>query len=144
VLAPKKFTTTVDSVAVCEDMLAEGMLGMEPTHPDARDITSSTWGSYFFSPDPRVVGRKDSVVLGRASSFRKLPSAAPSPSAELNKVTANREEELKRALSLRRAAASAPSAAALRNAPMSKSVDDASNSPSAEQVTGIALPTVSV
>ncbi len=69
VLAPKKFTTTVDSVAVCEDLLAEGMVGKPPTHPDAEDITSKAWGSYFFSPDPRVVWKKDSV-MSRASSFR--------------------------------------------------------------------------
>ena len=48
VLAPKKFTTTVDSVAVVGDLLAEGMVGREPTHPHAEDITSKFWGSYFF------------------------------------------------------------------------------------------------
>ena len=27
ILAPEKYTTTIDSVAVCEDLLAEGMVG---------------------------------------------------------------------------------------------------------------------
>ncbi len=76
VLAPKKFTTTVDSVAVCEDLLAEGMVDRPPTHPDADDITSKAWGSYFFFPDPRVVWKKDSV-MSRASSFKsRMRSAA--------------------------------------------------------------------
>ena len=64
VLAPKKFTTTIDTVAVCEDLYAEGMVDHPPTHPYARDIGSTDWGSFFFSPDPRIV-RKKGTVLGR-------------------------------------------------------------------------------
>ena len=83
VLAPKKFTTTIDTVAVCEDMLAEGMVDGEGiSHPHARSIASpQLWGSYFFHPDPRVVRKKDSV-LNRASSCRTKMNSSTGNSPE--------------------------------------------------------------
>ncbi len=111
VLAPKKFTTTVDSVAVCEDLLAEGMLETPPSHPYSEIITSKAWGSYFFTPDPRNVWKKDSFVMSRASSFRSRINQCSTPSggggggsgSPEQQQQQQREEEMKKALSLRRA-----------------------------------------
>ncbi len=101
VLAPKKFTATIDSVAVCEELMAEGMVNHPPIHPHAQDIVSRGWGSYFFSPDPRVVKNKSSV-LGRASSLKKASASGGSPDH-----STQHHDDMKRALSLRRAVAGA-------------------------------------
>jgi len=49
VLAPKKFTSTIDSIVISEEMLAEGMVGIDHlAHPDKDLLTSDLWGSYFY------------------------------------------------------------------------------------------------
>lgn len=94
VLAPKKFTTTIDSVAVSEELMAEGMVGHDPSHPDKDLLASSQWGSYFFcAREPR-----NKQVAAAATSFRKM-SSSTNPTA--NTATAQ-NEDMKRALSLRR------------------------------------------
>jgi hypothetical protein len=47
-------------------------------HHHAEDIVSESWGSYFYSTDPRVV-KKKSNVMGRASSFKKMSTSGNSP-----------------------------------------------------------------
>ena len=69
ILAPNKFTQNCDSVAVSEEMIAEGMLGHPASHLHSSDLVSRTWGSYFYCPEPRR-GVTNSV-LSRASSFAK-------------------------------------------------------------------------
>ena len=68
ILAPHKFTKNCDSVAVSEEMLAEGMVGRPASHSHASDLVSSHWGSYFYHPEPR---RGQVKVISRASSFAK-------------------------------------------------------------------------
>lgn len=46
VYAPTKFTT-YDSVAIVEELLAEGMKDVPETHVDKKLLTSSLWGPYF-------------------------------------------------------------------------------------------------
>ena len=51
IIHPFQFTTTIDSVAVSEEMFAEGMVDQpDDSHPHAADIVSSVWGSYFYYP----------------------------------------------------------------------------------------------
>ena len=107
VLAPKKFTSTIDSVAVSEEMFAEGMVeDPTPSHPHAEDIVSAGWGSYFYYPLPArqkvTTLRAGSAFLQKAPSFdsaigngntaTQLPPRAPSAQSE----------EMKRAITLRR------------------------------------------
>ena len=68
ILAPHKFTKNCDSVAVSEELLAEGMVGRPASHTHASDLVSSVWGSYFYHPEPR---RGQGRVISRASSFVK-------------------------------------------------------------------------
>ena len=56
-----------DSVAVSEELIAEGMIGHPPSHLHSSDLVSTFWGSYFYHPEPR----KPNSVLSRASSFAK-------------------------------------------------------------------------
>ena len=67
ILAPNKFTKNCDSVAVSEELIAEGMVGQPPSHKHSSDLVSSFWGSYFYHPEPK----KPNSVLSRASSFAK-------------------------------------------------------------------------
>jgi hypothetical protein len=89
VLAPKKFTTTIDSVSISEEMIAEGMVDIEASHPDKDLLTSTMWGSYFYCPREPAVSK----VAATATSLRKLSSSA-TPSTH--------GVEIKKALSLRR------------------------------------------
>ena len=68
ILAPNKFTKNCDSVAVSEEMIAEGMVGHPASHNHASDLVSKFWGSYFYTAEPKKGG---SSVLSRASSFAK-------------------------------------------------------------------------
>ena len=70
ILGPKKFTTTIDSVAVSEEMMAEGMLGIEPSHPHKDLLTSCLWGSYFYHP--RQSCNQSSRVF---NAFRKMSAS---------------------------------------------------------------------
>ncbi|KAF2885688.1 hypothetical protein ILUMI_20461 [Ignelater luminosus] len=42
-----------DTVAVCEELEAEGAFGHDPVHVDQEFLVSSTWGSYFLHKDER-------------------------------------------------------------------------------------------
>ncbi len=97
VLAPKKFTTSIDSVAVSEELLAEGMANADAhaPHPHAEDIVSERWGSYFYSTDPRVVKRRGAVVRGKASSF-KGNSPSDVMAGHRTPTAQSREEEVKK------------------------------------------------
>lgn len=54
VYTPSKFTKA-DTVAIVEEMTAEGMKNQPHSHPDARYLQSSFWGSYFVaSSDPNL------------------------------------------------------------------------------------------
>ena len=96
-------------MAVSEEMYAEGMVDDSiPSHPHAQDIVSSGWGSYFYYPlptRPKVTAtRAGSAYLQKAQSFEassvtgvnsstnQLPPRAPSV----------QNEEMKRAITLRR------------------------------------------
>ena len=75
-----QFTTTIDSVAVSEEMFAEGMQGEgeeggeEPYgHPHAADIVSSVWGSYFYYP-LKAKKKQHLPPSGKNSTFQKNPS----------------------------------------------------------------------
>jgi hypothetical protein len=95
VLAPIRFTTNIDSVAVCEEMLAEGMVNKpDCAHQHADYLLSSVWGSYFYVPDPRV-NRTSKLLMDRASSFRTPPLSSSSQSNSI--AGSNREEEPPRA-----------------------------------------------
>lgn len=43
--------TTCDTVAICEELIAEGAYGHEKEHVDQSFLVSSTWGSYFCHRD---------------------------------------------------------------------------------------------
>lgn len=102
--APKKFTSTIDSIAVSEEMLAEGMVGMDlSNHPDADILTSDLWGSYFHCP-PRIPTA--SRVAAAAVTFRNLSaSVTGSSSSSCSRATT----PLKRVCSMREAAGPEPS-----------------------------------
>nr|XP_040575315.1 LOW QUALITY PROTEIN: 5'-nucleotidase domain-containing protein 1-like [Lepeophtheirus salmonis] len=99
ILAPKKFTSTVDCIAVSEELLAEGMVSCSSLiHPHSEDITSPIWGSYFFYPDSRL--KKNQFVTEAATNFFKKSSAVNEYSGCGRKSAA--AEEVKRAITLRR------------------------------------------
>jgi len=97
VLAPNKFTKTCDSVAVSEEMLAEGMVGHPASHPHAKDLISPLWGSYFYYPEAKRT--KGPGVLSRASSFRNNSERPFSPSAASQ--DAKKASNLKRVSSIK-------------------------------------------
>ena len=101
ILAPKKFTATIDSVAVSEELLAEGTVGFPSSHPHADILTSSFWGSYFYCPRP-----EKKTVAGRTLQFRKASEEPRNPyrcSTEMK-----REIHLRRVASLKSTADDAP------------------------------------
>lgn len=114
VLAPKKFTTTVDCIAVSEELIAEGMVNHPPSHEHTKDIVSTLWGSYFFYPDSRIIKKKGSVVMGRASSFRNWSNnnqdstgtegRSKTPRNTTTPTSQAMEDEVNRAMNLRRVA----------------------------------------
>jgi len=98
VLAPCKFTKTIDVVAVSEELIAEGMVGYPSCHNHAADLVSPVWGSYFYYPE-----KKKGQVLKRAGSFanRKV-SSGDLGRAESVRTPGPAAEEVKRAVNLRR------------------------------------------
>ena len=74
ILAPKKFTATIDSVSVSEELLAEGTVGNPASHPQSELLTSSFWGSYFYCPRP-----EKKTVAGRTMQFRKMSEEPRNP-----------------------------------------------------------------
>ena len=71
--APKRFTSTIDSIAISEEMLAEGLLGMDTlSHPDKDLLTSDLWGSYFYYPPRQPGGGISSRV---AAAFRNMSAS---------------------------------------------------------------------
>jgi len=99
ILAPFKFTKSCHSVAVSEELLAEGMVGYPACHPAKEDLVSSQWGSYFYHPQPLKL--KGAKVLSRASSFDKRHNS-PSSELELSGRSCPRNSEMKRTRDLRR------------------------------------------
>jgi len=102
ILAPCKFTKTIDVVAVSEELLAEGMVGFESNHPHADDLTSAVWGSYFYYPE-----KKKGTVLKRASSFatRKVSGSGVAPDlgrTESARAHGTAADEMKKTVNLRR------------------------------------------
>lgn len=53
VYAPTKYTT-YDSIAIVEELLAEGMKDVVETHEDKKLLTSSLWGPYFGTTEPTI------------------------------------------------------------------------------------------
>jgi hypothetical protein len=94
ILAPKKFTGTIDSVAVSEELLAEGTVGNPPSHPHADLLTSSFWGSYFYCPRP-----EKKTVAGRSLQFRKLSEEPRNPIRCSTEI--KREVNLRRVVSMK-------------------------------------------
>ena len=71
VLAPKRFTSTIDSVVVSEEMLAEGIHENDDLiHPNRDLLVSDFWGSYFYYPRTPLTKQ-----IVKASSFRKLSAS---------------------------------------------------------------------
>jgi len=77
VLAPKKFTSTIDSILVSEEMLAEGMVGIDHLdHPDKDLLTSDLWGSYFYYARNPTNSR-----VAAAVNFRNLSASVTGSSS---------------------------------------------------------------
>ena len=94
ILAPNKFTKNCDSVAVSEELLAEGMVGRPASHSHASDLVSPRWGSYFYCPEPR---RTQGTVISRASSFAKRKPSVGEAGAQSSTLN-----EMKKVINIRR------------------------------------------
>lgn len=83
VLAPKRFTSTIDSVAISEEMIAEGMHNKEALdeHPDKELMVSDFWGSYFYYP------KSTTSKLTKTPSFRKLSASVTASSGPTGRST---------------------------------------------------------
>ena len=113
ILAPNKFTKNCDSVAVSEEMIAEGMVGLPASHPHANDLVSSIWGSYFYYPEPV---KKNASVLSRASSFAKRKQSIGDANA--GRATPNATiSEMKKVINIRRVSSFKESDIALSRPP---------------------------
>ena len=114
IIHPFQFTTTIDSVAVSEEMFAEGMVDQpDDSHPHAADIVSSVWGSYFYYPRLAKKHPKHhqnlpkSITFQKNASFDGSPSSAAAtsglpPPAPPTRPPSAQSEEMKRAITLRR------------------------------------------
>ena len=108
-----RFTKNCDSVAVSEEMIAEGMVGLPASHPHANDLVSSIWGSYFYYPEPV---RKNASVLSRASSFAKRKQSIGDANA--GRATPNATiSEMKKVINIRRVSSFKESDIALSRPP---------------------------
>lgn len=50
--------TPCDTVAICEELEAEGIAGHEKVHTDEKYLVSSTWGSFFYHGKEQTIWRK--------------------------------------------------------------------------------------